>query len=415
MSITHASNTVLNPTIIAQEALMLVTNNLVMGKLVHRQYKNEFKKIGTQLTIRKPVKGVVTKARAMTKTDLTEYKEVLTVATQAHAAWGFNSVELTMTIEDYSKRYIAPQAEQLANTIDFDLTALYSDIGQQVGTPGTVPATYAILGAAQQKLDEAAAPKGGRVAVVNPAAKWALADGLKGTFAAVPANAIHTQGELGSVAGLNIHSDQNIRNHTTGTFTTAATPLVDTTNSADDVAINSDGWSASSNTIKPGDVFTVASVYSVNPMNGQTTGNLFQFCYIDTEDAFEDKDTLTSSSSDIDTITVMESNGPGMQTSGPYKNMDAFPQDGAIMTFTGTEGTAYAQNLVFHPNAFALVTMPLAMPAGVWGARVTDKQMGISIRVIKDYNILEDEEIIRLDILYGVRTLYPELACRITA
>ena len=68
---------------------------------------------------------------------------------------------------------------------------------------------------------------------------------------------------------------------------------------------------------------------------------------------------------------------------------------------------------MFHPNAFALVTVPMEMPANVWGARETDADAGISIRVVKQYDIDADEEIIRLDILYGVKTLYPELAVRL--
>jgi hypothetical protein len=87
--------------------------------------------------------------------------------------------------------------------------------------------------------------------------------------------------------------------------------------------------------------------------------------------------------------------------------------DNDVMAFVGSESTAYPQNLVFHPNAFALVTVPLEMPANVWGARETDTDVGISIRVIKQYDITNDLEIIRLDILYGVKTLYPELGCRL--
>ena len=95
----------------------------------------------------------------------------------------------------------------------------------------------------------------------------------------------------------------------------------------------------------------------------------------------------------------------------PYDNCSALPADGDLMNFVGTESTAYPQNLIFHKNAFGLVTLPLAMPSGVWGARETYN--GLSIRVVKQYSIADDEDIIRLDILYGTTTLYPELACRL--
>ena len=403
-----SSNTLLTPTVIAKEALMMLTNNLVMGKLVHRQYKNEFKKIGTSLTIRKPVKATVTKAQARSNTNIVEYSEVMTVATQAHVSWAFSSVELTMTIEEYSARYITPMMAELANTVDYDLCGLYDDVFNQVGTPGTTPSAFSNLGAAQQKLDELGAPSG-RVAVVNPAAHWALADGLKGTFAQKPANDIFTKGFLGSVAGLDMHMDQNIRRHTTGTFTTGSTPLVDDDPGTNIVEgsyqLQSDGWAVSTAVLAAGDCFTVAGSYAVNPKSRESTGALKQFVSLNAE---------TSDGSGNVTIDVMASTSEGMRSTGGYKNMTALPANNAVITPVGTEATAYPQNLVFHPNAFALVTMPLVMPANVWGARATDTQMGLSVTVLKDFDIDAYEEIIRLDILYGVATLYPELAVRLT-
>ena len=404
--LTATTNSILTPTVIAKEALMLLTNNLVMGKLVHREYKNEFKKVGTSIQIRKPVKATRQSGTATASpTDLAEYHETFSVATQDNVSWQFSSVELTMEIEEYSKRYIAPNIAQLANGIDYALTGLYDDIAQSVGTPGVTPATYAALGAAQQKLDEAGAPNDSRFAVVNPAAHWALADGLKGTFAATPANDIHTKGLLGSVAGLDIHMDQNIRAHTTGYFDTGATPLVDQGAACveGDFDLGIKGLPAGTEDIEAGDVFTVAAVYAVNPMNQSTTGTLYQFVNLNTE----------ATSTNTITADVFVTTGPGMRATGPYTNMTALPVDGAAVTFMGSETTAYSQNMVFHPNAFGLVMMPLAMPSGVWGARATDTQMGVSVRVTKFWDGLIDQEACRLDVLYGVGTLYPELACRL--
>lgn len=407
-----SSNTLLTPSIIAKEALLMLMNSLVMGKLVHKEYKNEFKKVGTSVSIRKPVKFSVTKAQTRSNQNVTEYKETLTVATQAHVTWAFSSVELTMTIEEYSARYIQPAAAELANTVDYDLTGLYDDVFSQKGTPGTTPNAFSNLGDCQQVLDELAAPSP-RACVLNPAAQWAMADGLKGTFAAKPALDILTKGYLGTIAGLDIHMDQNIRRHTTGAFTTSCTPLVDDdpgTNIAEgSYQIQSDGWLASAACLTAGDVFTVGNsastyVYAVNPKSRASTGQLKQFVSLNAE---------TADSAGNITIDVMSSTSEGMRSTGAYQNVSRLPPNDATINPVGTESTEYPMNLVFHPNAFALVTMPLAMPSNVWGARVTDKQMGLSIRVIKDYDISADEEIIRMDILYGVSTLYPDLAVRL--
>lgn len=393
-----SSNTLITPTIIAKEALMMLENNMVMGNLVHRQYKQEFAKIGTSVTIRKPNKFTATKAQARTNTNMAESSDTLTVATQAHVSWAFSSVELTMTIEEYSRRYIKPAANALANIIDKDGCALYTDVWNTLGTPGVHPSTFKSLGDCQQRLDEEAAPADQRVAVLNPAANWNLADGLKGTFAAKPALDIFTKGYLGTVAGLDLHMDQNIQAHTTGTFTTSSTPLVNGSTSQGATTLVTDGWQASTAVLKDGDVFTVANVYSVNPVSGDSTGVLKQ--YSTTSDK-------SSDASGDATISV-----PFAQRStGAYKTISAMPANDAAITPLGTEATAYAQNLVFHPNAFALVVMPLAMPAGVWGGRETFNNM--SIRVVKDYDIDADEEIIRLDVLYGWKAIYPELATRL--
>jgi len=392
-----SSNTLVTPTAIAKEALMMLENSMVMGNLVHRQYKPEFNKIGTSVTIRKPNKFAVTESATRSNTNMAEASTTLTVSTQAHVSWAFSSVELTMTIEQYSERYIKPAAMALANSIDAKLTGLYDDVNDLVGTAGVDPSTFKTLADAQQRLDENAAPNMPRHAVLNPAANWGLADGLKGTFAPKPASDIFTKGYLGTVAGLDIHMDQNIKAHTTGAFTTSATPVVKTGSSAGDTSIATDGWNSNSSTMKAGDVFTVGAVNAVNPVSGDDLGFLKQMVNLNDE---------TSASGDL-TIDL----GFALYASGAYKTVSALPLAEAAITPVGTESTAYAQNLVFHPNAFALVVMPLAMPAGVWGARETYNN--VSIRVVKDYDISADEEIIRLDVLYGVKTLYPELACRI--
>ena len=395
-----SDNTLLTPTIIAKEALMQLTNNLAMARHVHTAYKNEFVKVGQTITVRKPNKFRAKKAQTRDNTDLSEPSTSITMSTQAHVSWAFSSVDLTTTIEDYSKRYISPAANALANIVDADLCGLYDDVYNSAGTPGITPATFAVLGDAQRILDDEAVPSDTRVGILNPAANWSLADGLKGTFAQQVAKDIMTKGFLGRIANLDLFSDQNVVRHTTGAFS-GGTPLVTTTIDATATEIVTKGWDGDSDTIKVGDVFTIADVYAVNPMSGSSTGVLRRFTV--TEDA-------TSSGG---AITIKLSPSIVYGATDPYTTVSAYPLEDAALTFIGTESTAYPQNLVFHPNAFALVTVPIEMPANVWGARETDQDAGLSIRVVKQYDIDADEEIIRLDILYGVKTLYPELACRL--
>ena len=395
-----ADNVPITPTIIAKEALAMIDNSMVMGALVHRQYKQEWNaKVGESITIRKPNKFSVTASSTRSNTNIAEKSDTLTVDTQAHVSWAFLSAELTQTIEDYSERYIKPAANALANSVDVALCALYKDVYNETGTFGSVPSNFSDLGDAQTRLDEEAA-ESPRIAVLSPATNWAMADGLKGTFAAKPANDIHTKGYLGTVAGLDTHMDQNIQTHTTGVHTTSATPLMSATAVDGASTLATDGWNSSSSTLTDGDVITVAAVYAVNPVSKATTGVLRQIVVT----------TLTTSSGGA--MATLPISPTLYDDTTDYQNVDAMPQSGAAITCAGTESTAYKKNLIFHKNAFALVTLPLAMPANVWGSRTTYN--GLSVRVVKAYDIAEDEEIIRMDILYGTKTLYPEFACRMT-
>jgi len=395
-----STNVLLTPTIIAKETLMQLINSMAMSRHVHTAYKNEFVKVGNTITIRKPNKFRATKAQARSNTNLAEPSTSIVMSTQAHVSWAFSSVELTQTIEQYSKRYIAPAAAALANQVDYDLCGLYQGVYNSVGTPGVTPATFLSLGNGQKRLDKEAVPSDMRVGILDPDAHWALADGLKGTFAQNVAKNIITKGFLGQIANLALYMDQNVGRHTTGHFTSGATPLMNGATLTGATSVVTNGWSGA-NTVKKGDVFTIAGVYAVNPMSGVSTGELRQF---------------TVTADNVDTVadmTIAISPTIVYGATNPYSNVDALPLTTAALTFLGTEDTVYPQNLIFHPTAFALVTVPIEMPSGVWGARETDPEAGISIRVVKQYDIDADEEIIRCDILYGVKNLYPELSVRL--
>lgn len=403
--------TLLEPTVIAMEALMMFENNMVMGAHIHRKYKKEFKKVGDTITIRKPVKFTVTKARTRTESGVTEPSVTLQVATQAHVSWDFTSVDLTMTIEEYSERYIKPAANVLANTVDADLTALYDDVYNEVHESSgfVTPASFIVLGKAGQRLDEEAVPQDGRVLVLNPAGNWSLANALRTVYVKEVAKPILQRGYLATIANFEIFMDQNIKAHTVGDFASSGCSVV-----VGSVGATINGTSLAlgqftvvdTEVLKVGDVFTIAAVYAVNPVSGLSTGELRQF--VVTADA-SCAGTETTTGRDV-TVYI----SPEIIDTGAYKTVNQDPVNGAAVTIVGSAGMSIPQNLAFHKNAFALVTVPLEMPHGVWGARASNKKTGLSIRVLKAYDVDDDEEICRMDILYGVKTLYPELACRLS-
>jgi len=410
------ANALITPSIIAKEALVQLENNLGMANNVHREYKKEFVKVGDTVSIRKPVKFYAADGKTRVNQDVEEANTSITVDKQKHVSWKFSSKDLTLTVEDYSERYIKPAMIALANTIDRSGHNQYTNVWNLVGTPGTTPANFAAMAAAAQRMDEMAVSTDMRRAMLNPAAGYAIA----GSATALYMNSVNQQayrkGSIGEIAGLETFRSQNVVSHTVGAY--GGTPLVNgasqnvtyaASKSTNSQSLVTDGWTADTTGIlKAGDVFTIAGVYAMNPVPGEGTTGKLQMPYLQEFTVLADAD--SGATTGPATLTI----SPAIITSGPYQTVSAAPADNAVITVkTGTASTAYPQNLAFHKNAFALVTCPLELPDGVeFKARETHK--GLSVRVVKQYSIDADDDIIRLDVLYGWKSIYPDLAVRIT-
>ncbi|KKL80237.1 hypothetical protein LCGC14_2006790, partial [marine sediment metagenome] len=296
---------------------------------------------------------------------------------------------------------------------DRDCLSLYKQIWNWVGSPGNTLNSFADLALGPQRLDEMAVPQDERNVVMGPADSWGMIGSLTGLTlsdqSGSPQAEAYRMARLGRVANLETYMDQNVQRHTVGAH--AGTPLTDgaqTTTYANmltsyQMSLVTDGWDASI-ALKEGDVFTIDTVFAVNPVSKDTLDFLQQFVIR--------ADVTTNATTTADTTLTIS---PPIITTGPYQTVSVGVPDGATITYKGTLSTAYPQNMVFHKNAFALVTVPLEMPDSVgWKARQTDQEAGLSVRLVKDYDIDNDVEIIRADILYGVEAIYPELASRIS-
>lgn len=404
------ANTIITPSIIAKESLFHLENNIIMGQKVHRQYKKEFVKIGDSVTIRKPVKFIASDGATRSNQDVIEETTSITINNRKHVSWNFSTQDLTLTIEEYAERYIKPAMIALSNTVDRALCVEGAqEFFNRVGTPGTTPANFLSLANVAQRMDEEPVPDDMmRCLVLNPAARWALANGLGGTgsggiFNAEIVGGMVRRGRLGNIANFDIYGDQNIALHLTGTYT--GTPLVNNAAFANDTDVVAfDGMvGAQVGAMRKGDVFTIAGVNSVNDISKEDTGQLQQFVV--------QADVTTAAGAGSATVFPDINDGSTASTAA-YQTVTALPADNAAITIVGTAGTSYPQNLGFHQNALALVTIPLELPdSATFKARADWR--GYSIRVIKDYDIDTDEEIIRLDILFGVKAIYPELGVRL--
>ncbi len=398
------ANSLLTIDMITRKALEILENNLVITRTVNRQYDDSFAvegaKIGSTLRIRLPDRALVTDGAALQVQDDNEQFTTLTVSSQKHIGVNFTSAELTMQLDDFAERVLKPRISQLASSIDADVANSYKSVFQSVGTPGTTPATSLVLLQAQQKLNESAAVMSPRYATVNPAANAGLVEGLKGLFN--PVNTISRQFKNGlmgeGVLGLEeINMSQSIKQHTTGSRTGAHT-VTTTVSTQGQATINITG--TGSQTIAAGDVFTIASVFAVNPQTRESTGSLQQF--VVTEAA-------TAAGGAYTAVKI----APAIYTSSnALATVDSFPQATAAVTFLGSASTQYPQNLVYHKDAISFATADLLLPQGV---DMASRQVhnGISMRVVRQYDINNDRLPCRIDVLYGFSAIRPPMAVRL--
>ena len=405
---------ILTADIIAAEALMILENNCVMGNLVYRGYEEEYSnKIngytpGDTISIRRPTDFTVRSGAVAAVQEVVEGKTTFVVDTQEGVDFKFTSSDLTLNIGDLSQRVIKPAMVQLANSIDTKLASLYKKVWNWVGTPGQTVDSFADFAKAPTRLDLGAVPLDDRAAVLSPTDEYGMLGSQTALYMQDVAKDAYRNSSLGKIARIDTYSSQNVQTFTRGT-TDNTTPLVKGTQSTTwastkdtgTMTLNIDGCDANS-TFKEGDVFTIDAVFAVNPVTKATLPHLQQF--VVRADA-----TANGTTTSTTTLTI----SPPIITSGAFQTVSAAALDDATITILGTASTGYAQNMVFHKNAFGLVMVPMVRPPGA--PEVARKSYkGYSVRVIPVYDGVNDQSMWRLDVLYGVKAIDPRLATRLS-
>ena len=398
---------------------MVLENELTFTNNVTREYDDQFAvtgaKIGNTLNVRRPGRFIGTTGPALNVEDFNETSVPVTLSTQFHVDTQFTTQDLALSLDMFSDRVLKPAVAAIANQMDLDgLTMAKNNVANIVGTAGTPPTgliTYLTAGA---YLDSEGAPRDGRRScVVEPFTSATIVDSLKGLF--VPSDVIgkqYTKGMMGrDSAGMNWYMDQNVVNQTFGSYT-GKTLSVATNTTSFGIAT---GWAqfgtlqlvaSAALTLNQGDVIQIAGVYAVNPQNRAAygSGKLRNFVV---------QSTTAVATGGGTAVTV----SPAIITGGQFQNVVVQTTSAtAVVTPFNNTGTVSPQNLVFHKNFATLATADLELPDGVhFAGRASDKDLGLSIRVVRQYTINNDSIPTRLDVLYGWAPLYPELGCRVAA
>lgn len=411
------ANQLLTISKITNEALMVLENELTFTGQVERKYDEQFAvvgaKIGNTVNVRRPGRFIGTTGPALNVEDFNETSVPVTLSTQFHVDTQFTTQDLALSLDAFSDRVLKPAIAAIANKVDADgLTMAKNNTANTVGTAGTTPNALLTFLTAQAFLDSEGAPRDGkRSCIIEPFTSASIVDSLKGLF--VPSNIIADQYKKGMMGrdsgGMNWYMDQNVVNQTYGNF--AGTGAIATTTATGFLA---SGWASTSTvaliatgaiSLNVGDTIQIAGVFAVNPQNRAAYGTNKLRSFVVT----------TAASGTGTTFNVVVS--PAVITAGQFQNV-SIPTTSATaaVTFFNKTGTVSPQNLVMHKNAFTLACADLELPDGVhFAGRASDKELGLSIRVVRQYTINNDSIPTRLDVLYGWAPLYPELACRVAA
>lgn len=412
------ADNLITSSIITAETLRILHNESAFLGNVNREYNDQFAKSGAKagatVNVRRPVQYTVRSGATANFQDVNETTVPITIQPEFGIDWDFTDFDLTLSVDKFSERYLQPAGKRLATELDVRIAALYKQVYNFTGTPATTPTTaLAALNAGVYLDNNACARDNQRTMAMTPLATAYMVDGLKGLFNdQSTVGKQYRSGQMGNALGMDFQMSQNLPTHTVGPL--GGTPLVNGPNQgiinsgatdnpyAATTSLLTKGWTAAAALrLRAGDVFTIGGVFSVNPENKQSTGLLQQF--VVTAD-------FSSDASGNGSVVI----SPAIIAGGAYQNVTARPGDSAPITvLTGTANTGYGQNMLFHKDAFTLVTVDMDLPRGMdMSERMVSN--GVSLRFVRGFDITNNKRLCRFDILAGFAALRPEWACRLT-
>lgn len=421
------ANTVLTPTMITREALRVLHQKLTFLGNVNKQYDASFAdsggKIGQTLNVRMPAKYTTQKSAitnlasnaAASYQDYVARSTPLTIASQYHVDVSFTNAELSLGLDDFSKRILNPAVAQLAASMEADALAAAMKLVANYSGDYSAALSYVNFARNGQRLSEQLAPLSDRRVVMSPNAVVDFGDAIKGLYHdSSNVQEAYVEGRLGRTHGFDVYESSLVPTQTTGSL--AGSPV--TTGTANATTTTATSWvsqtdvsvtgATSATTIKAGDILTFGTVgdgfVDCHPESKASYGRLKTF-------VVQSDVTLTTAAN---TYTVTVKPGIMVGSGNAYQNaiMSGADTSGLTVTNWGAASTTVAQSLFYHQDAFAFVTADLEDVSryGSWGSRqVMD---GISMRIGRQWDIANDRFPCRIDVLWGFAGLYPELASR---
>jgi hypothetical protein len=395
-------NTILTPTAVTREALRILHQKLNFVGSITRDYDDSFAKkgakIGDTLKVRLPNQYTVRSGSVMQVQNTAETSVDLKIQSQKGVDLEVTDAELTLSIDDFSERFIEPAMSVLAANIEADALSMYKDVYQQVNNQGSAAAFSKFL-QGRKILVDSLTPLNDRTVILNTQDNVDMVDSLKGLFNdQTTISKQNKEGVLGRTASFDFYENTLIPQHTRGAGNTSYT--TDTTTSQMPVsatALTAITVASGSGAMNKGDVFTIATVYRVHPETKVSTGALHQFAV------------AADYAGGAGSVSIT----PSIVTSGARQNVTVVSGGStSALSFAGTASTAHGVSLAFQKGAFAFATADLPVPKGMDMA-AREEFDGISMRFVRGFDIINGLFLSRLDVLYGYKTIRPQLAVRI--
>jgi len=375
------ANTFLTVNLIAREALIRLRNALVMKMLIHTDYSNEYKKLGDTITVKKPATYIADEFDGtINLQEITESSVQVTLDHIADVSVNWTSKERALNLDDFADQVLTPAMEAIAQKIDTDIhKTVYKDVPYFIGVAGTTPDGLDDFANLRKELFKRGVPGADRRAVWDPDAdaKFSILDAIVNAEKSGSTAALR-EGSIGRIQGLENYMTQNVQTHVAGGYSVLA-----------DVTITAGAAGATSIELTSAAGTSIAKLLK---------GDLFT---LDGKQYVVTADTANAVAGVIAAVGIY----PALPVAFGDLTDDA-------VTFADVTAGGHVANLGFHRNAFAFVQRPLEPPMGGAESYTTEFE-GISLRVTSGYDMSTKKEIVSIDCLYGIKTLFPELAERV--
>jgi hypothetical protein len=415
------ANELLNPVAILKNTEPRYENEIVFAKYVNREFDDQFAvkdaKVGYVVNARIPVRYRGTVGDAYNPEDTREPMKPVKI----DVLWGvhldFADQDLTLTIDRFGERYLDSAAETLANKVDLQISSMYQYVSNfaPASVPGTVPSARLTWTGANVILANSAVPPGKqRNFIVNPdAEQYAVEFGATLFNPQKELAQQYLEGKMGIALGGKWSMSQNVRSQTLGSWGTSSNPVIAAGNAPVNGATSvvTSGWQSGVSSLNKGDIISFLNCNMVNPITFETVARRRTFVV------------AANVSDSSGTMTIPLGLPINADPTDPFQTCSALPAAGAALyiyeqatggALNAISGVSSPQNLVFHRDFCTLAIVKQELPGGMeWSEQITNKRIGLAMRLVRGYDIRANEKLTRLEILGGVSPLREDFCCRV--